>query len=104
MGDGSCGTYKQKNGGNKCSWALNNSNLEYLNRAKACLEKVEPEFTFKILDTIKSSGVYKIVPLGRIRLIVKKYRSLFYDKDNLVFLLIFDFQYTLYVIYTIYQL
>ena len=82
MGDGSCGTYKQKNGGNRYSWALNNSNLEYLNRAKACLEKVESEFTFKILDTIKSSGVYKLVPLGRIRLIVKKYRSLFYDKDK----------------------
>jgi hypothetical protein len=83
MGDGSCGQYPQKNtNGYKYSWALNNSNLEYLNRAKQYIEKCEPHFEFKILDTMKSSGVYKLVCVGKVRLLVKKYRPLFYDKDD----------------------
>ena len=34
---------------------------------------------FKILDTLKSSGVYKLVPLGSLKYMVQKYRPLFYD-------------------------
>ena len=83
MGDGSCGAYSVTGSkGHKFSWAINNQNLEYLVRAQKILEVVEPYFTFPILDTMTSSGVYKLVCKGRIRLLVKKYRPLFYDKDD----------------------
>jgi len=79
MADGSGGKY-EKSG--KYSWAINNQNLEYLNRAKNYLENCEPTYKFKILDTMKSSHVYKLVPAGKIRLIAQKYQKLFYDKDK----------------------
>ena len=79
MADGSCGIYEYNGVVRiKYSWAINNSNLEYLEEAKVKLEKEEPEFGFKILDTLKSSGVYKLVPQGRIKLITIKYRELMY--------------------------
>ncbi len=81
FGDGSCGDYKCPSG-RKRSWALNNSNLEYLNEAQHCLQKCEPSLGWKVLDTIKSSGVYKLVPQGNVKYIVEKYRPLFYDKDK----------------------
>jgi DNA polymerase elongation subunit (family B) len=81
FGDGSCGDYACPSG-RKCSWALNNSNLEYLREAQQCLEKCEPSLGWKVLDTIKSSGVYKLVPQGNVKYIVEKYRPLFYDKDK----------------------
>jgi hypothetical protein len=81
FGDGSCGNYTCPSG-RKRSWALNNSNLEYLNDAQQCLEKCEPTLGWKVLDTIKSSGVYKLVPQGDVKYIVEKYRALFYDKDK----------------------
>lgn len=79
MGDGSCGRYECPSG-IKYSWALNNQNLEYLERAASYLRKSDPEFEFKILDTLASSGVYKLVPTGKLRLIVEKYRQIFYNK------------------------
>ncbi|MCH9773479.1 MAG: hypothetical protein K0U28_08140, partial [Cyanobacteria bacterium] len=81
FGEGSCGDYTCPSG-RKRSWALNNSNLEYLNEAQQCLEKCEPTLGWKVLDTIKSSGVYKLVPQGDVKYIVEKYRSLFYDEDQ----------------------
>jgi DNA polymerase elongation subunit (family B) len=84
FGDGSCGDYACPSG-RKCSWALNNSNIEYLNEAQQCLQKCEPSLGWKVLDTIKSSGVYKLVPQGpqgNVKYIVEKYRPLFYDKDK----------------------
>ncbi len=77
MADGSCGSYPNKNGV-KYSWALNNQNLEYLEKAKEYIKICEPHFGFKILDTIKSSGVYKLVPSGNVKFIVEKYRKLLY--------------------------
>jgi DNA polymerase elongation subunit (family B) len=83
MADGSCGKYRNMKGrGNKCSWAINNQDVQYLEKAKRYLEEYEPHFEFKILDTFKSSRVYKLVCKGRIRLLVEKYRKLFYDKDK----------------------
>lgn len=81
--DGSCGTYDCKSG-IKRSWALNKQNLDTLGRAQKYLEMVEDEdiVTFKILDTLESSHVYKLVPCGSIVYMVDKYRELFYDKDN----------------------
>lgn len=80
MADGSCGTYNSKYGV-KNSWAINNQSLDFLNRAKGYLEKVEPHFDFKILDTLKSSGVYKLVSSnGRMKFLVQKYRRYMYDE------------------------
>lgn len=81
FGDGSCGDYNCPSG-RKRSWALNNSNLDYLAEAQRCLEKCESSLGWKVLDTIKSSGVYKLVPQGNVIYIVEKYRTLFYDKDK----------------------
>ncbi len=77
MSDGSCGSYTCKSG-IKNSWTLNSQNLEYLNYYKNILENIEP-VNFKILDTLKSSGVYKLVPQKSIKHMVDKYRPLFYD-------------------------
>ena len=83
MGDGSCGYYDSK-WGLKYSWALNNNNLERLNIYKDLLEKIEP-VKFKILDTLKSSGVYKLVPVGSLKYMVEKYRPLlYYEKAKIV--------------------
>jgi DNA polymerase elongation subunit (family B) len=81
FGDGSCGNYV---GVKKQSWAINNQNLDYLNKAMNYLHMVEPTeiVNFKILDTLKSSGVYKLVAHGSIAYMVGKYRELFYDKDK----------------------
>ena len=78
--DGSCGTYKTKHG-IKHTWAFNNSNMEYCQKLKSLLKDVYGG-NFKILNTLKSSGVYKIVPCGDIKSFVIEYRPLFYDKDK----------------------
>jgi hypothetical protein len=80
QGDGSCGSYHCKSG-IKNSWALNNNNLERLNYFKDILESIEP-IKFEILDTLKSSGVYKLVPKGSIKYMVDKYRPLFYYQKD----------------------
>ena len=63
FGDGSCGCYDCASG-KKNSWALNNSNYDLLNYYKDLCIKVYPDFEWKILDTLNSSGVYKLVPKG----------------------------------------
>jgi DNA polymerase elongation subunit (family B) len=79
LGDGSCGEYRCPSG-LKSSWALNNQCLDRLNHAKEILELIEPnEMKFKILETMKSSGVYKLVPTGSLRYMVHKYRTFMYD-------------------------
>ncbi len=75
--DGSCGKYIGPNN-IKYSWAINNQNLEYLNKAKNELMAVYG-IEFKILNTMKSSHVYKLVPKGIIKDITLKYRKLFYS-------------------------
>lgn len=83
FGDGSCGDYECPTG-RKRSWAINNQNLEFLEKAKKCLEECEDAdvVTFKVLDTLASSGVYKLVAHGAVAYMVDKYRGLFYDKDR----------------------
>ena len=78
--DGSCGAYHCKSG-IKNSWALNNNDLTRLNYFKDILESVEP-IKFEILDTLRSSGVYKLVPKGSIKYMVDKYRNLFYYQKD----------------------
>ncbi|MHA1910766.1 MAG: DNA polymerase domain-containing protein, partial [Candidatus Kariarchaeaceae archaeon] len=91
--DGSCGRYETA-WGIKYSWAINNTNFTVLNRAQAILNEnyynISPptrgrtilKTTFKVLDTIDSSGVYKLVPKGAISTMVKLFRPLFYDSHN----------------------
>lgn len=89
FGDGSCGKYKC-NAGSKSSWALNNSSIELLREYKGLCEKVYPDLDWGILDTIKSSHVYKLVPKTRpggtkIVDFVKKYRNRMYlDKAKII--------------------
>jgi hypothetical protein len=85
-GDGSCGQYDCESG-KKSSWALNNTNLEYLIFAHQCLSECEPHYDFKILDTMESSHVYKLVAKVKdekygIVDLVRKYRNLFYNEDK----------------------
>lgn len=88
-GDGSTGDYKCPSG-NKCSWALNNADMKLQEKYKELCEDVYPDLQWKILDTIKSSGVYKLVPCskdnyGGIKRLVKKYRKLmYYDKEKVI--------------------
>ena len=82
FGDGSCGYYECQSG-NKYSWTINNSNTKLLEQCKLYLEELYGENTkFKILDTMTSSGVNKLVPYGSIKYMVDLYRNLFYDKDK----------------------
>lgn len=81
-GDGSCGRYDCPSG-NKCSWAINNTNLDYLQRAKKEMEESYETLEFVILDTMKSSGVYKLVPKGNgINKLVDEWRDNFYDNSK----------------------
>lgn len=84
--DGSCGSYNYSNG-TKYSWAINNQDLGYLNRAKTELDLVYggAGMTFKILPRA-SLGVYKLIPIcatkGVIRDLVIRYRKMFYTANN----------------------
>ena len=75
MADGSSDVYDCPSG-QKATWAINKANLELLNKAKDCLP-----FETKILDTMESSGVYKLVcHCANTKLHAAKYRELFYNQ------------------------
>lgn len=79
MADGSCGSYKSKYG-TKYSWAINNQDIDRLNRTAEKLSIIEPKMNFKRLETMDSSGVYKLVPVGDItKFLVTKYRRYMYN-------------------------
>jgi len=72
FGDGSCGKY-----GSKYTWALNNTNIQFLNQmADLC------SFETRMYDTIKSSGVYKLNAIGDVKSVSLKYRALFYNSHK----------------------
>ena len=74
-GDGSCGVYDCPSS-EKSSWALNNSNPELLEEYREHCMRVYPQFTWNILPTLLSSGVFKLVPNGRgVKDFVVQYRS-----------------------------
>ena len=86
--DGSCGQYLSKTGYNKSTWAINNQDNKLLNRVCCILKKHENSLDFKILDTMESSSVNKLVAIqfskklehrGTIVNFVDRYRNLFYD-------------------------
>ena len=78
VGDGSCGHY-QCPSGSKASWAINNQNIDLLNNCKEILEGMYPDHKFIIMDTLESSGVYKLSPRGDVVGLVKTWRELCYD-------------------------
>ena len=82
FGDGSCGMYNCASGKKK-SWALNNASLDIINKYVTLCSISYPNFKWKYLNTIDSSGVYKIVPstdtYGDIARFVEKYRKLMYN-------------------------
>lgn len=73
LADGSAGIYEYENS-IKYSWAINKSDISLLQKAATHLP-----FDTKILDTLESSGVYKLVPIGNLKDPVIKYRELFYN-------------------------
>jgi len=86
--DGSCGTYVCGDGYKKSTWAINKQDTILLERCMDILKRNESEMDFKILDTMKSSHVYKLVAKqkslklehkGGLKDFVEKYRELFYD-------------------------
>ena len=76
FGDGSCGTYECPSG-IKRTWALNNSNMDYLLE----IQKLCP-FETKIYDTLESSSVYKLCAVGDVYSVAERYRKLFYNSHN----------------------
>ena len=88
FGDGSCGSYECPSG-KKNSWALNNASIELLNEYEQLCIKAYPELDWTIMDTLDSSGVYKLSPrrktYGDISKFVEMYRELMYfDKSKII--------------------
>ena len=73
LADGSADVYDCPSG-MKATWAVNKADTTLLKEVAACLP-----FETKILDTLKSSGVYKLVPVGAIKEQAVRYRELFYN-------------------------
>lgn len=78
--DGSCGKYNTKSG-IKYTWTLNNQDKELLEKLKIFI-KNNYNLDTKILETMESSNVYKLVPVKNIKNITVKFRKLFYNKDK----------------------
>jgi DNA polymerase elongation subunit (family B) len=81
FGDGSCGTYSCESG-KKASWALNNASVDMITKYTDLCKIAYPEFDWTVMDTLNSSGVYKISPrsskYGSITNFVKQYRDMMY--------------------------
>ena len=80
IGDGSCGSYIYQSG-KKSSWAINNADLNLLEKCKSYMEETYKNagYKFVIYDTLKSSGVYKLCAKGDIKSLVNEWRSLCYE-------------------------
>ena len=76
VADGSSDVYECPSG-RKASWAINKADLDLLNMT---MQKCP--FPTKILNTMESSGVYKLVPVGNITKIASEYRELFYNSHR----------------------
>lgn len=88
FGDGSCVTYKCKSGEKSC-WGLNNANIKLINKYIELCKKVYPDYDWVFMNTIKSSGVYKVSPrnkkYGSIVKFVSYYRNkLYYKKSKII--------------------
>ena len=74
VADGSSDVYHCPSG-TKASWAINKADMDLLTRTQEMCP-----FPTKILDTIESSGVYKLVPDGVCAPHARRYRQLFYNQ------------------------
>jgi len=81
FGDGSCGKYECPSG-LKYSWGLNQKDYKFCSKLQCLLIDVFGDY-FKINNTLKSSGVYKIVPnCGNIKKYTMLFRNKCYNKDK----------------------
>jgi len=85
-GDGSCGMYDCPSG-KKAGWALNNADHALLEYYKGLCENVYPELSWNILNTIESSGVYKLSPTsnkqyGKLVEFITAYRASMYTETK----------------------
>jgi DNA polymerase elongation subunit (family B) len=82
FGDGSCGNYDCPSG-KKNSWALNNACPSLLNKYIELCKTAYPDYEWRAMDTIESSGVCKISPksskYGSIAEFVRNYRKKMYS-------------------------
>jgi DNA polymerase elongation subunit (family B) len=78
VGDGSCGSYHCPSG-RKSTWCINNQDLDLLDKCKTILETMYPDYGFVIMDTLQSSGVYKLGPRGNVVKLVSEWREWCYD-------------------------
>ena len=85
FGDGSCGSYECASS-TKHTWALNNASLDLLNEYEQLCIEAYPELDWTIMDTLDSSGVYKLSPRGKaygdICRFVEMYRDLMYSNKS----------------------
>lgn len=83
VGDGSCGKYDCPSG-IKYSWALNNADINILQKLLEWLTDIYTNHSFNILDTIGSSGVYKLVAIGDIKFIVNEFNQFYSNRIKIV--------------------
>jgi hypothetical protein len=84
VGDGSCGKYVCPSG-IKYSWALNNADIYILETLQEWLNQIYQEScSFKILNTIRSSGVYKLVPQGDIKYMVNEFDKFYSNRIKVI--------------------
>jgi len=82
FGDGSCGDYHCESG-NKCSWALNNASMEFVQKYLELCKIAYPDFEWVYNDTLKSSYeiTLKSKKYGSVVEFVRSYRSMMYYKQ-----------------------
>jgi len=79
VGDGSCGEYDCPSG-RKATWAINNADKILLEKCQTMCKALHPDYDFVIMDTLTSSGVYKLSPRGGSVIdLVREYRGVCYD-------------------------
>lgn len=82
FGDGSCGRYKYERS-YKNSWYLCNQNIELLEWLMNYCRNVFGDITdFNIIDVMKSSQVYRIVPKGDIKKMVELFESFYQESSD----------------------
>ena len=86
LAEGSCGSYDCPSG-LKYSWAISNADVSVFDRAIKGLTEMHEMCSFKVLDTLKSSGAFKLVATcngekGPIRDLTEEYRKMFYDSRS----------------------
>jgi DNA polymerase elongation subunit (family B) len=88
MGDGSCGDY-QCPSGQKSTWALNNASQKIIDKYLKLCKEVYNQFEWVTMDTIDSSGVYKISLRSKgdvsVREWIKSYRkTMYHEKSKII--------------------